>query len=113
MNFKDAVITCFKKYVDFSGRARRSEYWYFGLFNFVVEFVLGLIFGSSSIIVSIFSLAVLLPGLAVAWRRMHDIGKSGAWCLIALIPIVGWILLLVWSCTDSKPGDNRFGPCPK
>lgn len=113
MSFKDAVVTCFKKYVDFSGRARRSEYWYFALFTGIVEFVLGLICRDIPIIISLFSLATMLPTLAVTWRRLHDVNKCGAWVFISLVPIVGWILLLVWSCKDSNPGENRFGPCPK
>lgn len=113
MSFKDAVVSCFKKYVDFSGRARRSEFWYFSLFTALISFILGLIFGETSIINGLFSLAILLPSLAVSWRRMHDIGKSGAWNLIILVPLVGWIFLLVWDCTNSQPSANRFGPCPK
>ena len=113
MSFKAAVSSCFHNYANFSGRARRSEYWYFSLFNFIVSFVLGLLLGSESLIVSLYSLAVLIPGLAVGWRRMHDIGKSGAWIFISLIPVVGWILVLVWLCKDSEPGSNAFGPSPK
>ena len=97
MGFMDAVKTCFSKYADFSGRARRKEYWYFVLFNCIVQVILTvigmIIFGSDnstySILASIYSLAVLVPGLAVAWRRLHDIGKSGAFYFIGLIPLVG------------------------
>jgi uncharacterized membrane protein YhaH (DUF805 family) len=113
MNFKDAVVTCFKKYVDFSGRARRSEFWYFSLFTAIANVILSLIFGEASIVISLFSLAILLPSLSVSWRRMHDIGKGSAWNFIVLIPLVGWILVLVWCCKDSQAGSNRFGPNPK
>lgn len=113
MSFKDAVVTCFKKYVDFSGRARRSEFWYFSLFTAIANLILSLIFGEASIVISLFSLATLLPSLSVSWRRMHDIGKGGAWNFIVLIPLVGWILVLVWCCKDSQAGSNRFGPNPK
>ena len=113
MNFTQAVSSVFSKYAVFSGRARRSEYWYFTLFTSIVSLLLTLIFGESSIFSSIFALVTLLPGLSVFWRRMHDIGKSGAWFFIVLVPIVGWILMLVWLCRDSEPGDNAYGPNPK
>ena len=113
MNFKDAVITCFQKYLDFSGRARRSEFWYFTLFDMIVSFALSFILGESSILPSIFSLAMFIPGLAVSWRRLHDIGKSGGWYFINLIPLVGWIFMLVWCCRDSQPETNIYGENPK
>ena len=120
MDFMTAVRTCLSKYVDFSGRARRSEYWYFVLFNLVVNIVttildnlLGMDFeGSGGILSTVAGLALFLPGLAVGVRRLHDTDRSGWWILIGLIPIIGWILLIVWYCTDSKP-DNQYGPNPK
>ena len=115
MSFGEAIKSVFSQYVGFSGRARRSEYWYFVLFNFIVTAVLGFLASVSdgfTIISGIYSLAVLLPGLAVGVRRLHDVGKSGAWLLIALIPLVGEILLIVWFCGDSQP-DNQYGPSPK
>lgn len=113
MSFTDAVKTCFSKYVDFNGRARRSEYWYFCLFNFVVSAVISIVFGSDSALITIFSLAVLLPGLGVAARRLHDIGKSG-WCLLlALIPLVGAIIIIVWMCREGDSGSNAYGDDPK
>lgn len=120
--FVESVKTCFQKYATFSGRARRSEYWYFVLFNFVASIVVSIIGniifgvpenGGANILSSIYSLAVLVPGLAVSWRRMHDIGKGGAWNFIACVPIIGWILLIVWDCKDSMPGPNQFGESPK
>ena len=113
MKFFEAVSTCFRKYADFSGRARRSEYWYFYLFNTIVTTVLNILPAELGIIATIYSLATLLPALAVTWRRMHDIGKNGAWSLIALIPLVGWILTIIWECRDSQPGENIYGPNPK
>lgn len=123
MSFQEAVQTVFNKYATFEGRARRSEYWYFTLFVFCVNFVirvLASIVGGSNVLATvlagvstIFSLGVLVPQIAVAVRRLHDIGKSGWFYLIGLIPVIGWILVLVWFCTDSQPGDNQYGPNPK
>lgn len=118
MSLGEAVKSVFSQYAKFSGRARRSEYWYFALFQIIVGIVLGvvaMIISESlvTIIDGIWTLAVLLPSLAVTWRRLHDIGKSGAWYFIFLVPLVGWIILLVFLCKDSEPGDNRFGPNPK
>ncbi len=117
-----AVRTCFSQYVGFSGRARRSEYWYFVLFTFllgivtdIVDVVLGTDYADSNggLVSTLVSLAVLLPSLAVAVRRLHDVGRSGWWMLLIFAIVIGWIVLLVWFCTDSKPGENQFGPHPK
>lgn len=108
MDFMAAVKTCFSKYADFSGRATRSEYWYFFLFNFIVGIVLGWI----PFLGWLVSLALLVPSLAVAWRRLHDMGKSGAFYLFILIPLVGWIFVLIWLCKETQPGDNQYGPQP-
>lgn len=114
MNFMTAVSACFKKYATFSGRARRSEYWYFFLFCTLVSVVLGLIFGQTMAFVStMFTLATLVPSLAVTWRRMHDIGKCGAWSLIVLIPVVGAIIFLIWTCKNGEEGENEYGENPK
>ena len=117
MDFMTAVRTCLSKYVGFSGRARRSEFWYFFLFTFLVgvvttalDRVLGTDFSTGGgLLNSLGSLVLVLPSLAVAVRRMHDTGRSGWWLLIGFIPIVGWILLIVWYCTDTEPGDNQYG----
>lgn len=108
-------IECWKKYVEFSGRARRKEYWMFVLFNIIASFVAGVIDGvlGTVMIGSLYSLAALLPGLAACARRLHDTDRSGWWMLIALIPVVGIIVLLVFMCMDSTPGENRFGANPK
>ena len=113
MNFMTAISTCFKKYATFSGRARRSEYWYFFLFCMLVSAALGLIFKSQSMISTLFTLATMVPSLAVSWRRMHDIGKAGAWSLIVLIPVVGLIIFLIWVCKNSEEGENEYGENPK
>ncbi len=108
-------IECWKKYVEFSGRARRKEFWMFVLFNLIAGFVAGAIDRvlGTMMIGSLYSLAAILPGLAVCARRLHDTDRSGWWMLIALVPIVGIIVLLVFACLDSTPGENRFGPNPK
>ena len=116
MKFMDAVKSVFSKYATFSGRARRSEYWYFFLFNFIVSLVISAIVGAAeglAFLSTLWSLAVLIPNLAVSWRRMHDIGKSGLWYLINLIPLVGQIIWIVMAAKDSQPGDNAYGANPK
>lgn len=106
-------------YANFSGRARRSEYWYFTLFNFLVGIALNLIdtfvlnMSEVGLLGSIYSLAMLIPGLAVAVRRLHDVGKSGWYYLLILLPIIGWIWLLVLFFTEGDNGANEYGPNPK
>ena len=91
MDFGTSIKTCFSKYVDFSGKASRSEFWWFFLFCLILDLVLSCTgFGA------ILSLVLLLPQLAVGARRLHDIGKSGWWQLIALIPVIGIIILIIW-----------------
>ena len=111
MSFGEAIRTCFTKYVDFSGRARRSEYWYFVLLNVIVCTACNLL--GLAVLNALYSLAVLLPGLAVAVRRLHDTGRSGLMILLILIPFAGAIILLVWFCADSESGSNQYGPNPK
>lgn len=120
MSFKQAVSSVFHNYANFSGRARRSEYWYFVLFNLIVGVVLGIIdtmLGEDTLLVSVisgvFSLAVLVPSLAVCWRRLHDIGKAGAWWFLVFVPLVGAIILVIWFAKDTQPGENQYGPDPK
>ena len=123
MSFKESIVNVFQNYANFSGRARRSEYWYFTLFIFLVSAVLsGLnaaVFGTDAqmtiftVIQSLFALATLIPSIAVTVRRLHDIGKSGWFYFLILIPVVGSIILLVWECKDSEPGTNVYGPNPK
>jgi uncharacterized membrane protein YhaH (DUF805 family) len=110
-----------KQYVDFSGRARRTEYWMFSLFVMifaiaaeVLDYLLGTaITDGYGLILSLYCLAMVLPSLAVSVRRLHDLGKGGGWIYISLVPLIGSIWLLILLCTDSEPGDNRFGQRPK
>ena len=116
-------LIALKNYVGFSGRSRRSEYWYFTLFYLVIAIVLsvldGIVFGGSvdgkgtPVLSGLFMLAMLLPSIAVGIRRLHDTDRSGWWLLIGMIPILGAIVLIVFFVQDSKPGENRFGPNPK
>lgn len=115
MNLMEAVEHVFFHYAVFEGRARRSEFWYFQLFQFLVLFALGIlsVTGVFAILIPIFYLACFIPNLAVSWRRFHDIGRSGLWYFISYIPIVGIILMIVWLSQDSQPGNNQYGPNPK
>jgi uncharacterized membrane protein YhaH (DUF805 family) len=115
-------VEALKKYAVFSGRSRRKEYWYFALFVIIISFVLSIIdvlTGAYArtvgvgLLSSIFSLAVLIPSIAVTVRRLHDIDRSGWWLLIALVPLVGWIVLLGFSVQEGTPGSNRYGFNPK
>lgn len=110
MSFGDAISTCFNKYAEFGGRARRSEYWWFFLFTLIVSMVLSPLSTALSVLAS---LALLVPSLAVGVRRMHDTGRSGWYLLISLIPLVGTIILIVWLATEGEPGANQYGESPK
>jgi uncharacterized membrane protein YhaH (DUF805 family) len=103
-----------RQYVDFNGRARRTEFWMFTLFSVIISIVLGVVdyLLNTSVLGMIYSLAVLLPTLAVGARRLHDIGRSGWWQLIGIIPIIGWIILIVWDATDGHPQPNQWGANP-
>ena len=105
----DATKLYFTRYADFKGRSRRSEYWWATLAIGILGTVIGAILPD---LAWIWTLATLVPSLAMCVRRLHDVGKSGWWYLISLIPLVGCILLLVWFCTDSKE-DNQWGVNPK
>ena len=105
-----------KNYAGFSGRARRREFWNFVWVNLVILIVLyALAFTVKplSFLVGLYNLGVLVPGLAVCWRRLHDTGRSGGWYFIGLIPLVGLIMWIVFFCGDSQPGPNQYGPNPK
>jgi uncharacterized membrane protein YhaH (DUF805 family) len=119
MNWYLAVL---KKYAEFSGRARRQEYWMFFLVNIIISIILAVIdkmTGSFSeaagmgVLGGLFSLAILIPSIAVSMRRLHDTDRSGWWLLIGLIPLIGAIVLIVFLVQDSKPGQNQYGPNPK
>lgn len=118
-----------KQYADFSGRARRTEFWMFTLINVLISVVLGIVdsaigttiaynngvvsFTTFGLLGGLYSLAVLIPSLAVTVRRLHDIDRSGWWILIGLIPLVGAIVLLVFACLEGTRGPNRHGMDPK
>jgi len=113
MGFTDAIKHGFSNYVNFEGRAARSEYWYWILFVVIVAVVLTIIDAKvigAQVTEGLFSLATLLPGIAVGARRLHDTDRSGWWLLIGFIPLIGGILLIVWFVTAGTPGANRFGP---
>lgn len=129
----NALKLFFVNYVNFSGRSRRSEYWYAILGIYIVEFLLYMVAGTGvfmaslggdagtivasatvpSILLILFSLAIMIPSLSLTIRRYHDIGKSGWWIFISLVPCIGTILTLIFMCTDSQPGMNQWGPNPK
>lgn len=110
MNFSQALQHVFRNYANFNGRARRSEYWYFILLNAIVSIFS---FTPLAVVSAVYSLAVLVPTLAVCVRRLHDTGRAGTYLLLLLVPIVGEVLLIVWLVQDSAPGTNRFGSDPK
>lgn len=123
MGFSEAVKTCFSKYATFSGRASRSEYWWFYLFCFLVALVgiaLDFFLGnydpddpaSFPWIALLISLPLILPSLAALVRRLHDTDKSGWWYFIGLVPVIGAIVLLIFLVLEGTDGDNRYGPKP-
>jgi uncharacterized membrane protein YhaH (DUF805 family) len=114
--------TVLKKYAVFSGRAQRAEYWYYVLFYILIILALSIIDGVAGtfdeqsgigILGALFVLGTFVPSLAVTVRRLHDTDRSGWWILLNLIPLVGALVVLIFTCLDGKPGDNRFGPNPK
>ena len=110
-------LAVLKNYVGFSGRARRKEYWMFALFNAIVFLVLYVLAVATRspifwVLYGLYALAVLIPTIAVAWRRMQDTGRHGLWILLGLIPIVGGIILLIFMILPGTPGPNEFGPDP-
>ena len=129
MGFNESVKSVFSKYATFSGRASRSEYWYFVLFNviitiplFIVGAIIGALLGSGETamvtaflvgyaLVGIYSLAIIIPSIAVAVRRLHDSGKSGWLYLLVLIPYLGGLVIFVFMLLESAP-DNQYGPNP-
>ena len=115
-------LEALKKYAVFSGRARRKEYWYFVLFNIVISFVIGFVEGFTGVstgpggwgpISLLYDIAVLVPSIAVGVRRMHDTDRSGWWLLVSLVPVIGWILVIIWLSNDSQKEANEYGPNPK
>ena len=127
MTFSQSIKSVFSKYADFSGRATRSEYWYFYLFNSLVGMVYYIAFfamlgsgsrdssaaGYLSVMIIIYALVMTIPSLAVTVRRLHDTGHSGWWIFLNLIPVIGSIVLFIWFITDSDPDTNEYGDNPK
>ncbi len=112
----DWYLKVLKNYAIFTGRARRTEFWMFALINLLISLglaLIGAIIGGRFVLQSLYSLAVLIPSLAVSVRRLHDTNRTGWWMLIGLIPLVGAIVLLVFAVQDSQVGDNQYGPNPK
>lgn len=114
MNWYLAVL---KKYAVFNGRASRSEFWFFVLINFIIAFVIGFIEGLIGLsseygygpISGLYTLAILLPAIGVAIRRLHDSGRTGFWLLVGFIPFIGALILIVLYVLDSEPGANQYG----
>ena len=119
MSFTEAIKHVFNNDASCSGRARRSEYWWFVLLNSLVSTALSRLaqMGDGSTLftalASLWSLALLIPGLAVTWRRLHDIGKKGTNWFWIFVPVVGWIMLIVWAARPGQEGPNQYGPDPK
>jgi uncharacterized membrane protein YhaH (DUF805 family) len=117
MSFPEAVRTCLGRYANFTGRARRAEYWWFALFQVLVlvlaEIVDYAVGSGPAILTFLATLALILPSLAVSVRRLHDTGKSGWWILISFVPIVGPVVLLVFVLSGGDPAANQYGPSPK
>ncbi len=108
--YQQAILTCFKKFADFKGRARRSEFWYFELFCVLMSLACSFINEDAATIAMI---VTFIPNIAVNIRRLHDIGRSGWWMLIALVPIVGILLLLFLAAQEGEPTINAYGESPK
>jgi uncharacterized membrane protein YhaH (DUF805 family) len=115
-------LAALKKYATFEGRARRKEFWFFALFNFLAIVLLALIDGvlgtfSEEVGLGLFSgiyvLAIFIPSIAVTVRRLHDTDRSAWWILLSFFPLIGGLVLLVFEVLDSTPGENRYGPNPK
>ena len=114
MTFGQAVRSCYSKYATFSGRAARSEYWFFVLFQGLITIGCWILipFGLGHALLWLLALANFLPAVSVTVRRLHDTDHSGWWYWIAFVPLVGAVLLLIWFCTRGTSGANRFGPDP-
>ena len=118
----DWYLAALKKYAEFGGRARRKEYWFFFLFNFLISLGLAIIDHRTGtydpqwgvgFLGRLYALCVILPSLAVAVRRLHDTGRSGWWMLLLFVPVAGPVVILVFLVLDGDPGANAYGPDPK
>jgi uncharacterized membrane protein YhaH (DUF805 family) len=113
---KEWYIKPFEKFLEFSGRSRRKEFWTFVLVNLGIMIVLNVlegIIGLFGIIATLFSLAILIPNISVGVRRLHDTGRTGWWLLLSFIPLIGLIVLIYFFVQDSEPAANQYGPSPK
>lgn len=118
MSFFEAIKSVLTQFNNFHGRARRSEYWYYFLFECAIDFALSFLggrtgIGAFTIVMYIFNVVLFVPGLALLFRRMHDTGKSAWFLLPCLIPFAGQIFMMLWFLKDSQPGENQWGPNPK
>lgn len=118
MGFFEAVSSVISKYATFAGRAPRSEYWFWVLFTVLVSIATSILdlaifpdiaFGPLN---SVTNLAFIIPGFAVTARRLHDAGHSGWWCLLVFVPLIGWIILLIWTIRRGEPMENEYGQPP-
>ena len=109
MTFTQSIKLCFAKYADFNGRAKRPEYWWFFLFVFLLGLVTGAV---SEVLNAIVALVTILPSFAVGARRLHDTNRSGWWQLLWLIPIIGWIVVIIFMAKEGESSDNQFGAVP-
>lgn len=109
MNFVQAIQVCLRKYVDFSGRAARSEFWWFALFQLIVMVVASMV---SETVYAVVALVLVLPSLAVGARRLHDVGKSGWFLLLHLLPIIGILVLIFFWVQPSQGESNEYGVVP-
>ena len=107
MSFVEAIKNCFTNYANFKGRASRTEYWYFVLFSWLISTVFGVIAPG---LYGLMILGLMIPGLAVWTRRMHDTGRAGSVVWFILIPLVGSIFILIWACTEGEKTQNKYGP---
>jgi uncharacterized membrane protein YhaH (DUF805 family) len=115
LTFSDAIRSGFEHYTDFDGRASRAAYWWWFLFALLASVAAGILdaaLDTAPLLRVLVGLALFLPGLSVAIRRLHDTDRSGWWVLIGLIPIIGWIVLLIWYLQQGDATENRFGPPP-
>jgi len=109
MDFTAAIKICFNKYADFNGRAKRPEFWWYTLFIFLVSIATRIVGESAALLLS---LATLLPSLAVGARRLHDTNRSGWYQLLWIVPLVGWIIMIIFLAERGEGADNRYGSPP-
>ena len=112
MNFTESIQTCYKKFFDFSGRASKSEYWWFQLYGIIIYGLLFVFQGDLALVLSILTIVTIIPIWAASVRRLHDTDKSGWFVLISIIPFIGLIIIFLLIADGSK-GKNKFGPKPK